>query len=69
MGIDPKYVKFLRSYTSKNEVLKAAQKRQEKEGAKLGKSGLREQILKYAEDVLQKDEAAVRSALCVRKKA
>jgi len=69
MGIDPKYVKFLRAYKSKNDVLKAAQKRQEKDGVKVGKSGLRDQILKYAEDVLQKDEAAVRSALCVRKKA
>ena len=69
MGIDPKYVKFLRSYTSKNDVLTAAMKRQEKDGVKVGKSSLREQILKYAEDVLQKDEAAVRSALCVRKKA
>lgn len=68
MGIDAKYVKFLRSYTTEEQILEAAAKRAAKNGVKVGKSALRDQILSYAE-AIGKTEAEVRSAICVRKKA
>jgi len=68
-GINQKYVKFLRSHKTMDEVLKAARTRQNKNTAKTSKSSLRERILAQAFDTFQADEKAVRSAICVRPKA
>jgi hypothetical protein len=69
LGMNAKYVKFLRAYKSKNDVLKAAAARQAKNGTKSSKSAQREQILRYAAEAHQLDEAGVRSVICTRKKA
>ncbi len=67
-GINAKYVKFGSRYKTYNNVLKAAQKRANKNGSKTQKSQKREQILAYAQATLGMDEKAVRSAICIKQK-
>jgi hypothetical protein len=67
-GINAKYVKFGSRYKTYENVLKAAQKRANKNGSKTQKSQKREQILAYAQASLGMDEKAVRSAICIKQK-
>jgi hypothetical protein len=67
-GINAKYVKFGSRYKTYENVLKAAQKRANRNGSKTQKSAAREQILAYAQDTLGMNEKAVRSAICIKQK-